>query len=210
MQPDALSRRPFAAVVTTLLVAAPVVTPATLSTRQSLFADSSHERVILPDQSTTTYERLASRVLQTRPTIELRATTGQPDGGARMAGWTEPKTSSSPARRAMLERLAEIDALVDGWLGPASRAVSPTVTALIKAALGRIDDMNVYVRISADPEGSVVMEWDRDGLAYTAQVFSDEMVLSVDDLGRGTTVGEMEREPVATALAEFVTSGRMR
>ncbi|HWV78902.1 MAG TPA: hypothetical protein VN027_16455 [Isoptericola sp.] len=85
----------------------------------------------------------------------------------------------------MSSKLQEIAALEDGWWGPRSRAVPSEIIALVDKVLPELADIGVHVVIAPHSSGSILLEWSRPGMDYTAEIRPDgSMILSTDDVER--------------------------
>lgn len=109
--------------------------------------------------------------------------------------------------KVLVDKLTTISELEPGWWGPES--VPPDATALLHVqelipVLGRLD---IAFAIASTPEGSIVIEWSRDGTTFVAEIEPDDQMY----LYRGGDNYEDRESPFdATTLVAFAESGRLR
>ncbi|MCP2048182.1 UNVERIFIED_ORG: hypothetical protein J3D58_002254 [Paenarthrobacter nicotinovorans] len=74
---------------------------------------------------------------------------------------------------ALMERIDALDSLEDGWLGPRSVAVRPSVKAYVNDAVRRLQLIPNGIATAPLPDGGVRFEWSRGPVEYIAEVEAD-------------------------------------
>jgi hypothetical protein len=113
----------------------------------------------------------------------------------------------SMTEKAAIMKLQQMADLHDGWVGPDSRAVPERLLRLADQLLPIFRDVDFDIAVGPTAEGSIVLEWVRVGVEYTAEIDADlNMFLCADDTATDE-LDETTTEFNRATLERFLKTG---
>ena len=113
-------------------------------------------------------------------------------------------------QKMVLHRLRSLASLGSGWLGPGSDAPPIGLVEQLEPLVANISAMAIPVVIVANSEGSVVLEWRRGDVEFTAEVQADGQLFMCADHTITDALDETEVDFDIEVLRRFLTTGAMQ
>lgn len=147
----------------------------------------------------------------TAPDVRVEGQTRDPEGRVRQVFNVHSiEVVWTVEQKVVLHRLRSLPGLGAGWLGPGTDAPAADLVLQLEPLVADISALGLPVGIVANSEGSIVLEWRRGDVEFTAAVQSDgQLFMCADDV---VTDGLDEREVDfdVELLRRFLTNGAMQ
>lgn len=78
-------------------------------------------------------------------------------------------------------RFGLLASLRRGWAGPGSVPPSRAAISTLRRSVSRLEGGRYRIGASPHPDGFINVEWEREGLCYTAHIWADRIETAIDD-----------------------------